>query len=300
MSKSANYAICVACGTQFDIPVDDAKDCRICDDPRQFVPPTGQEWTSLAKLREQGFKNVWTKDEVDDRVWFITSEPKIGIGQRAMFLQTEHGNILWDLTPFIDEKLIAEVNSKGGLKAIVISHPHFYNTHLEWAEALNCPVFISPEDQQWLCRADSPEKPRRKFITGPIEEIILGVTAIKTGGHFPGSLVLHWDKKLLIADSIMIVPWGEKSGIYHINRPPGTISFSFMWSYPNMIPLSPKAIHVIWEAVKLFDFETMHGGFPGMDVRGSGLKRRLLESMKIWVTSAGYEETEVLNEEYEG
>jgi glyoxylase-like metal-dependent hydrolase (beta-lactamase superfamily II) len=32
------------------------------------------------------------------------------------------------------------------------------------------------------------------------------VTAITTGGHFPGSMVLHFDDSVFIADSMMIVP----------------------------------------------------------------------------------------------
>ena len=40
------------------------------------------------------------------------------------------------------------------------------------------------------------------------EEVLPGVTAIKTGGHFSGSLVLHWERKLFIADTIVTVPVG--------------------------------------------------------------------------------------------
>lgn len=59
------------------------------------------------------------------------------------------------------------------------------------------------------------------------------IVAIKTGGHFPGSSVLWWRsaRKLLVADTIMVVP----SGVYHTDRLPGTTSFSFMWSYPNFV-----------------------------------------------------------------
>jgi hypothetical protein len=72
-----------------------------------------------------------------------------------------------------------------------------------------------------------------------------------------------------------------------------------MWSYPNMIPLSPPAILEIWKAVKSFEFETMHGGFLGQDVRGKELKGRVLESMKIFVRGAGFEDAEVLGENLE-
>jgi hypothetical protein len=167
---------------------------------------------------------------------------------------------------------------------IQISHPHFYNTHLEWAEAFSCPVYLSAEDSEWLCRPKARKENLRTLITTPTLSILPGVTAVKVGGHFPGSLVLHWDGKLLLADSIMTVP----SGIYHVDRPPGTSSYSFMWSYPNMIPLSPEAILGIWKAVKGFAFSTTYGGFPGQDIRGEeDLRARVLESMKIWVGNLG-------------
>jgi glyoxylase-like metal-dependent hydrolase (beta-lactamase superfamily II) len=33
-----------------------------------------------------------------------------------------------------------------------------------------------------------------------------GVTAIKVGGHFEGSMVLHWEGHLFIADTFVNVP----------------------------------------------------------------------------------------------
>ena len=41
---------------------------------------------------------------------------------------------------------------------------------------------------------------------GTAAKVLPGVSAIKTGGHFPCSLVLHWEKELFIADSIVTVP----------------------------------------------------------------------------------------------
>lgn len=232
---------------------------------------------------------------------------KIGIGQRAIFLQTEHGNVLWDLVPFIDDKFVKEVEEKGGLNAIVvstnivslhnmliaikISHPHFYNTHLDWAKAFNCPVYLASDDKEWLCRTDDPDHPRRKFITTGTEIILPGVIASKCGGHFPGSLVLNWDKKLCLADTIMTVP----SGIYYQpTRQQNTIAYSFMWSYPNMIPLTPEAVMGIWKGVAELEFNTTYGGFPGQDARRPDLKKQVLDSMKLWVRKAGYNNAEIL------
>lgn len=120
-------------------------------------------------------------------------------------------------------------------------------------------------------------------------------------GHFPGSSVLLWksERKLFVADSVMVVP----SGVYHVDRPVGTASFSFMWSYPNMvrrlllsavsqmlttqIPLTPDDVHGIWRAVSGLDFDDAHSAFAGRDARG-GAKKRLLESAQLFVKAMGH------------
>jgi len=97
----------------------------------------------------------------------------------------------------------------------VISHPHYYTTHNLWAKIFGCPVYLAAEDKEWLCRED-PQG--RVFIEGNEKEVVKGVTAVKVGGHFPGSLVLHWEDRLFIADSFVTVPVGPPSlGIYACN-----------------------------------------------------------------------------------
>lgn len=131
----------------------------------------------------------------------------------------------------------------GGIDAIVISHPHYFSTNLHWAQAFGCPVYLSSEDAEWAVRREpapaDPGAARQVFWEGRGLPLLASraqeadLVAIKTGGHFPGSSVLWWKsrRKLLIADSVLVVP----SGIYHVDRPPGTASFTFMWSYPNMV-----------------------------------------------------------------
>lgn len=233
---SQDLLICPACGTQFDQPASNPlPSCRICDDPRQYIPPTGQRWTSLrqelGKAGSEAHENhivpltvninsdstlssptlaksdgqVSTTREVPD-AYTIYTKPTLGIGERAILLITPHGTIMWDLITYLDDATIARLNAPpfNGLKAIVISHPHYYTTHLDWAEAFGCPVYISEEDEGWTSREDVHG--RRSLIKGATEEIVPGVTAVKVGGHFPGSLVLHWKEMLLIADSIVTMP----------------------------------------------------------------------------------------------
>ncbi|KAL8676355.1 MAG: hypothetical protein Q9186_007114 [Xanthomendoza sp. 1 TL-2023] len=178
----------------------------------------------------QTHRNKWEQDPENQNIWSIWTEPKFAIGQRAILLQTPSGNVLWDLITLLDDNIVDFVNliqhplnkyfpiyapdksskiqSKGGLQAIIISHPHYYTTHTDWSKLFNCPVYISANDKEWLCRKD-PTSDLIKYIDGPApmyETILPAVTAIKTGGHFPGSLVLHWENSLFIADTIMTVP----------------------------------------------------------------------------------------------
>lgn len=212
-SQTENLLICTACGTQFDVDnPSQLTRCRICDDPRQFVPQSGQAWTTLAKLKAAGHRNQWKQFDGDERFWSVYTEPKVAIGQRAILVKTPLGNVLWDCITFLDAETIERINGMGGLAAIVISHPHYYSTHLEWAEVFDCPVYLSWEDKEWLNRLDRLGK-ARTFIEGVEEDIEVrgektGVKVLKLGGHFPGSLVCLAHKRLLIADTLVTTPSG--------------------------------------------------------------------------------------------
>ncbi|KAJ9603228.1 hypothetical protein H2200_012523 [Cladophialophora chaetospira] len=223
---SPDLLMCHTCGTQFDLPSDQPPSgCRICDDPRQWIPPSGQKWTSLGAEQSAGHVNNLapltininsnsaldaptptssdlsvTTSTIPD-AFTVSTTPQLGIGERAVLITTPHGNVLWDLVAYLDDATVNAINAHGKLKAIVISHPHYYTTHLDWAEAFECPVYIAAEDEEWCSRKD--EAKRRRFISQETEEILPGVTAVKVGGHFPGSLILHWNNILFLADSIV-------------------------------------------------------------------------------------------------
>ena len=150
------------------------------------------------------YKNNTKPVDGGENLYSIWTEPKFAIGQRRILLQTSQGNVLWDCITYLDDDTVEFIKGKGGLKAIVISHPHYYTTHLDWAEIFGCPVIFAREDEEWVCRED--RQGRRKLMEGTKEEILPGVVAAKTGGHFPGSLVLLWEKKLMIADTFVTTP----------------------------------------------------------------------------------------------
>ena len=92
--------ICSACGTQY--PPSDAPpaQCPVCEDERQYIPPEGQSWTTLERLRishHNGFR------QYEPGLIGIGTQPKFAIGQRALLLCTPEGNILWDCISLIDD-----------------------------------------------------------------------------------------------------------------------------------------------------------------------------------------------------
>lgn len=116
-------------------------------DPRQFVPPTGHSFTSLAQLRGK-YENQIRQDEVEKRIWSIWTEPSFAIGERAVFLQTESGNVLWDCIANLDQKTVDFIRSKEGVKAMVVSHPHFWTSMLDWAQEFDCPLYLASDEAE--------------------------------------------------------------------------------------------------------------------------------------------------------
>lgn len=69
-----------------------------------------------------------------------------------------------------------------------------------------------------------------------------------------------------------------------------------MWAYPNMIPLSPAAVHGIWKAIKPFEFDSTYGGFAGQNLSRPDLKAQVLQSMKLFLRRGGHENAAIFGE----
>jgi hypothetical protein len=244
--------ICVQCGTQFSETVEPPPNCPICEDERQFVRHAGQEWTTLKQLTTDHRNRL---EEEAPCLLGIGTEPEFAIGQRALLLQSPGGNLLWDCITLLNDHTIAEVNARGGIRAIAISHPHFYSSMIEWGERFDAEIFLHVADREWVMRlADAGS--RIQFWKGTTFSLWDDLTLINCGGHFEGGTVLHWPAAshgrgskgaLLTGDIITVV----QDHCY----------VSFMRSYPNLIPLGAAAIHRILERIEPFSFEQIYGGW---------------------------------------
>ncbi|KAK0261560.1 hypothetical protein LTR35_017869 [Friedmanniomyces endolithicus] len=159
-----------------------------------------------------------------------------------------------------------------------------------WSSVFECPVYTSIEDEIWLEQLPAAN---RRLIETDKAEIVPGVSAIKTGGHFDGSLLLHWQDHLFHADTFLVTLSGLSSSMEHVKG--RTVTYSFMYSPPNMLPLAPAAIQKIWTGIKPFGFKHTHGAFSGQSISGTDLKERLLDSMRVFIQHEGHSDHEFLD-----
>jgi hypothetical protein len=264
--------ICTACGMQYAPTLSPPTQCRVCEDERQFTPPGGQKWTTLDALTV-GHLNAFCQHEPG--LMGIGTRPQFAIGQRALLVATPQGNVLWDCISLIDDATVTLIKGLGGLKAIAISHPHFYTTLAEWSRAFgDVPVHLHADDAGWVMRPD----PCIAHWQGETLELLPGVTLIRGGGHFPGGTMLHWaagaeGRGVLCSADIATVN-------------PDRRSFTFMRSYPNNIPLSEEGVRAIGAALAPFQFDRAYSHFFDRVILADA-KRFLRDSIERYATAIG-------------
>jgi glyoxylase-like metal-dependent hydrolase (beta-lactamase superfamily II) len=248
--------ICTTCGTQYPESVLPPDHCVICTEERQYVGWKGQLWTTLEELRGD-FRNRLAPE--GPGLVGIGSEPKFAIGQRALHIHTPDGGFLWDCISLVDQATVSAIQELGGVRGIAISHPHYYSSMVEWSRALgNVPIFLHAADSAWVMRQD----PAIVFWDSSTREVASGITLIHCGGHFAGGTVLHWEagaegQGALLTGDIIMVGQDRKT-------------VSFMYSYPNYIPLNAAAVRRIGDAVEPFEFEQVYGAWFGQNVLAAG------------------------------
>jgi hypothetical protein len=239
--------ICVTCGTQYPESETAPVACRICEDDRQYLPPSGQQWTTLGELRGHHYNSF---AELAPGITTIATGPKVGIGQRAYLVQTPEGAVLWDCVAYLNDGTVAEIRRRGGVRAIAISHPHFFTTMLEWSEALgDAPIYLHADHRPWVMRSG----PAIRYWDGDRYDLGSGLALLRCGGHFPGSTVLYragadgQPGALFTGDTIKVA--ADRRFV------------TFMYSYPNEIPLDEQTVRRIVASVEPLAFDRLYDGW---------------------------------------
>ena len=249
-------AICTTCGVQYAESRNVPDYCRHLRRRAPVHRPRRAEVDDTRRLAERVQNEIQVEEPGITSLW---TEPRFGIGQRAFLIETPAGNVLWDCVSLLDEATIEYVRRLGGISAICISHPHYYTTMIEWSEAFgNAQIYLHRDDAEWVMRP----APCIQFWDGESKNIAGGLRVVRCGGHFAGATVLHrpgtaaGKGSLFSGDTIQVVP--DRRFV------------SFMWSYPNYIPLDARTVRRIVNAVEPYEFDRIYGAFPKMTVTQDG------------------------------
>lgn len=238
--------ICRTCAVEHADTDSPPELCEICTDERQWVPATGQAWTTMESMRASG--HVVTVREVEPGLLGLSVEPQVGIGQLALLACTPGGNVLWDPIGFVDDAAVRRVQQEGEVVAIAASHPHMFGVQVEWSRALGgVPVLVNRADARWLAREDDAVQ----YWSGTVTPVP-GVTIHQIGGHFPGNAVATWTG----SDGVGVLLSGDT-----IAPNPDRATVAFMRSYPNRIPLSAAVTQRVARDVLELDFDRIYGNF---------------------------------------
>ncbi len=261
--------ICRTCAVEHPATPEPPGHCAICSDERQFVRPSGQQWTTMTELQAEGHTGVVR--ELEPGLHAITVEPSVGIGQQALLVGTPAGNLLWDCTGYVDDTLVAAVRELGGVAAIAASHPHMYGAQVAWASHFGgVPVYVQESDQEWLQRTDPVVR-----LWGEAAEVLPGVRLRRIGGHFAGSAVAHFTG----ADGLGVLLTGDT-----VAGTPDQHWVSFMRSFPNKLPLSAAAVAKVVDRVLKLEFDRLYDNSDGrVTADAAGWVRRSADRYIGWV-----------------
>jgi hypothetical protein len=234
--------LCVTCGTQYPPAAEPPASCPICLDERQYVGHDGQRWIAPAELAAGHANRV---QALEPGLLAIGTEPTFAIGQRALLVD----GLLWDCVSLLDDATAEAVAAHGGLRAIAISHPHYYSAMVDWAERFDVPILLHADDAEHVMRPG----PRVEHWTGERRPLWDGLELVRLGGHFAGATVCLWPGgaggrgALLSGDVVAIAQDRDWA--------------TFMWSFPNFIPLPAREVSRIRAVVKTLAFDRAYGAF---------------------------------------
>ncbi|WP_370677478.1 MBL fold metallo-hydrolase [Pleomorphomonas sp. PLEO] len=256
-SSFSRAPVCVACGTQYP-EAEQMTECPVCRDERQYVGWAGQRWTTTAEIAAD--HQIRFEDAAG--VMTMALQPEFAIGQRAFLIPQEGGMVMWECLPAVTDAALERIAGLGGVQAIAISHPHFYSAMHEWSAALGgVPIYLHEADEEWV-RHDSPFL---RFWDGEHFTLTGALDLVHLPGHFAGSTGLWWKNgprpggSLFPGDALYVVM--DRRFV------------SFMRSYPNLIPLGPKALGRLEAKIGPLAFTDLYSAFEGREIIGDAMER---------------------------
>jgi hypothetical protein len=145
----------------------------------------------------------------------------------------------------------------------------------DWSDTFGgVPIYLHADDRAFVTRPH----PAIVHWTGDRYALSDDMVLLRTGGHFPGATMLHWahgaeGKGALFTGDIAQVAMDRRF-------------VSFMYSYPNYIPLNAASVLRIANAVAPFAFDRIYGAWWGRNI-ASGAKAAFEASVARYLAAIG-------------
>ena len=172
--------------------------CPVDLDYRNALPDDGWAWATHEQLEGELSPRV---DEPLPGVHEIGTSPRFGLDSVGWVLETEAGPVGWEAAPHYHSSTVEWMRARGGLVALGASHVHGFGALHQLQDELAPPVVAVGEPELVWTKAFR--------VTWPVDDrldLAPGLVAHRSGGHFPGHLVLHDESRgiLFCGDALKV------------------------------------------------------------------------------------------------
>ena len=185
--------------------------------------------------------------QLEEDIWRICLEPTLGIRHFAYFVERPDGNVLMDMQPLLTADLEDWIASKGGLRVIILSHPHYYGAMDEFSARFKAPIKIHGTDKEW-----SVGYPNVEFFNFEVLKLGEDLEVHHIPAQFEGGLCLLYKRfggVIFTGDTIMVSP--------------STGELTAWKNTPRQVPYQINEFLVIRERLMALDFNQLYASVRG-------------------------------------
>ena len=199
---SLSPLICTYCGNRTFVQGVESPECLSC--ANRYVPePTGdrERFADPDAVRADHRMDII---QLEEDVWRLHVHPVLGIRHYAWFIERPGGNVLMDMQPLLTDDLEAWIASRGGLKTIILSHPHYYGAMDEFSARFEASIRMHVTDKSWPAGY-----PNVEFFDAETLDLDDAIRVHHIPAQFEGGLCLLYARHggiLFTGDTIMISP----------------------------------------------------------------------------------------------